>query len=205
MSSLIYIIAIIIFALVSNRSKFGKPKSGSPPRGGMPTFGGGGDEGPSMFPRRSAGGERPAGKASGFPAPVDRPDRPAARHADADSRGRTEPAQWEGRPERSAPGSGEGLSLEAGSGALDDIAVRNAQMQQEFERLQAAFDAAGSTPQQGSSAREHNPAADGLEAAQTAAWGSLADNRAALRSGVIWAEILGPPRSRKPHSTRRQG
>lgn len=42
MSSLIYIAVVIVIAIFSNMNKAGKNKQKNAPRGGMPTFGGGG-------------------------------------------------------------------------------------------------------------------------------------------------------------------
>ncbi|WP_151735893.1 hypothetical protein [Paenibacillus tengchongensis] len=214
MSSWIYIIAVIIFAIVSNRSKLGKPKGGPSPRGGMPTFGGD-DREPARSPRRSGQSGSPEGRASGFPQPSQRHGRPEP-HQSAeppvprrdDGSGRPErpgPTLWTERAEDSASGGAEGLPFEPDGSGEDDVAARTAQMQREFERLQAAFDGTAGKARPGAPVPGDAPAAAGADAAEPAAARSgLAGDRASLRSGVIWAEILGPPRSRSPHSTRRQ-
>ncbi|QUL53632.1 hypothetical protein KDC22_25190 [Paenibacillus tritici] len=201
MSSLIYLVVIAVIAIITN---WNKNKGKSAPRGGMPTFGGGGEGNPLRRPRtpaRTADSGRPEQPGSGFPAPA------GGRAAS----GRPEPEQeaqesgatpeWPGQAARPAPDyeTGEGVSLEQ-AGTQDGVEVRIARMQEELERMQAAFDGmAAAVPSADSDAAEAYGNADPAALARH----PLTGDREALRSGLMWAEVLGPPRARLPHSTRR--
>ena len=188
--SWIYIIAVIIFAIVSNVNKATKNKQKGTPRSGMPTFGGGGDGHPS---RRSDDKER---SGSGFPAPVSTSTRQydpqQSQEYDASS-AFPEPAYIP------TPNyvSGEGMSLEQPD-ERDGIEARTERMRRDLERRQAAFDGIDSSDT-GKVKRNKNKNSSAPSTVQS----SFVDNRNDLRNGLIWAEILGPPRSRKPHSSRR--
>lgn len=194
MSSLISILVIAVIAIITNLNK---NKGRTAPRGGMPSFGG--DDGNPL--RRSRVPARTG--SSGFPEPgarrtdSERPD-PAPEQRDYDA----SPA-WPEPAASPSPdyGSGEGVSLEQ-AGYTDSVEARTERMQQELERLQAAFDGmAAAVPSAGSGA-----AGTGVNPpAAASARHPLTGDREALRRGLMWAEILGPPRSRKPHSARRGG
>jgi hypothetical protein len=202
MSSWIYIIAVILFAILSNVNKAGKNKRKGTPRGGMPTFGGG-DDNPLRRTRRPGNtldGERQEqpGSGSGFPVPGSGSPRPSrqttaqeVREYDA-SPAFPQSAQFP-TPEYE---TGEGLSLEQAE-ERDGVQERAERMQRELERLQTDFEGIAGAADYGSTYGTDNPS--GGSTVQR----SFADNREGLRSGLIWAEILGPPRSRRPHSSRR--
>ncbi|AIQ75997.1 hypothetical protein [Paenibacillus odorifer] len=191
--SWIYIIAVIIFAIVSNVNKATKNKPKGAPRGGMPTFGGGEDSPLRRVKRPDIDGGRQAESGSGFPAPVNTSSRQSMSE---DNR------EYEASPAFPEPAyiptpdysTGEGMSLEH---ADDGVELRTQRMQEEVRRLQSAFDGiAGADSKRSNKTKNTNsPSA----ADQTHETGSRDD----LRNGVVWAEILGPPRSRQPHSTRR--
>lgn len=192
--SWIYIVAVIIFAIVSNVNKAkGKGKPGK----GMPTFGGGGESEP---PVRRAEHEAEAER-SGFPASAE-PEMP--RHSRGLPVEEREPEvfipayqEQEWRPGPDAE-TGEGVSLEQGdAAAYGDI--RMAQMRQELDRVHAALDAIGGEADHGGDVQ---PARQ--DSAGKAASAALAGSREDLRRGLLWAEVLGPPRSRRPHSYRRE-
>lgn len=170
--SWIYIVAVIIFAIVSNVNKATKNKPKGTTRGGMPTFGGG-----------DGNRDRPEQSGSGFPTPVTT----SSREYDA-SPAFPEPA-YIPTPDYS---TGEGISLEH---ADDGVELRTQRMQEEVRRLQSAFDGiAGADPK---SKKTKSLSSDSdVQSNRTG-------NRDELRNGVVWAEILGPPRARQPHSTRR--
>ncbi|AIQ70504.1 hypothetical protein [Paenibacillus graminis] len=198
MGSLIYVAAIIIIAIISGLNKAGKNR-GSAPLGGMPTFGGG--DGHPLNPGRRAK-SRPAygdgtKERSGFPVPGDStayPGQPAASRAGAEYD--ASPA-WPESAESPSPDydTGEGLSLEQ-AGEEDGVQARAERMQRELERLQLQFD--GSAAGAGTGKKGARPDSGPSGSREFAA------DRKALREGLIWAEILGPPRSRQPHSHRRQ-
>lgn len=186
--SWIYIVAVIIFAIVSNVNKAAKNK----PKGRMPSFGGGEDD-PLRRNRPSERDvERPEGTGSGFPSPAPASSRSLMseenREYDA-SPAFPEPA-YIPTPDYS---TGEGMSLEH---ADDGVELRTQRMQEEVKRLQSAFDR---IPGADSPSSYKTKRASQAEAVQSNGTG----NRNDLRNGVVWAEILGPPRARNPHSTRR--
>ncbi|MEK3669536.1 MULTISPECIES: hypothetical protein [unclassified Paenibacillus] len=204
MSSILYIVVIAVIAVISN---WNKNKGKSAPRGGMPTFGGGGEGGPLRRPRapaRTADSGRPERPGSGFPEPggrrgnSGRPD-PAPEEREYDA----SPA-WPERAEQPSPDyeTGEGMSMEQ-TGDMDGVQARTERMQRELERLQAAFDGmAAAVPSTGTMT-----AGEGASPSQAGTGQHpLVQDREALRSGLMWAEILGPPRSRQPHaSVRKEG
>lgn len=205
MSSIIYIVVIAVIAVISN---WNKNKGKSAPRGGMPTFGGGGSEGNPLrrprVPARPEDSGRPGRPGSGFPEPEARranSDRPAP--APEEREYDASPA-WPERAEQPTPDyeTGEGVSMEQ-AGDMDGVQIRTERMQRELERLQAAFDGmAAAVPSTGAMT-----AGEGSSPSQAGTGQHpLARDREALRSGLVWAEILGPPRSRQPHaSVRKEG
>lgn len=165
----------------------------------MPTFGGGGGNLGNPLPRRRKA-EREEQRGSGFPAPAEtraEPDQPAPQ-PDAQE-APSSPAWAEAEPPAAGDETGEGVSLEQADD-LDSVEARTARMQRELEELQAAFDGmAAAVPSAGSEA-----GGEGTGAASPAfASHPLTGDPDALRSGLVWAEVLGPPRARQPHSTRR--
>lgn len=198
MGSLIYVAVVIIVAIISSVNKAAKNKGKGAPGGGMPTFGGGDGSLRRVRPvERQPEATRPVRDSSGFPAPGDSfPSRTAAPAPESEYD--ASPA-WPDAPESPSPDyeTGEGLSLEQ-SGEEDGVRMRSERMQRELERLQARFDGVAAAV----------PSSAGLEAEAASSDGAtgqpgFAGGREALRTGLVWAEILGPPRSRQPHSSRR--
>ncbi|MEK4060167.1 MULTISPECIES: hypothetical protein [unclassified Paenibacillus] len=202
MSSLIYIAVVIVIAIFSNMNKAGKNKQKNAPRGGMPTFGGGGDASPLRRARqqeRNPEEESPARQGSGFPVPGESsyPGQPSVSY---EEREYDSSPVWKESPERPSPDydTGEGMSLE--QSGEDSVQARTERMQRELERLQASFDGMAGASEAGDAGTASK---SGAVSARSAARHGLADNRESLRNGLVWAEILAPPRSRKPHSSRR--
>lgn len=203
MGSLIYIAVIILIAIFTNVNKAAKNKKKPNARGGMPTFGGGGDNPLRRVGRPDADEDkaRSAGTGSGFPAPE---GSMSSRDSSSYERHEHELAPaWEEPPQIPTPDyeTGEGMSYEQPAEQEDSVQARTERMQRELERLQAAYDGMAAY---GLEKAADGPAAANLQgSASTSLPGGAADSRQALRNGIIWAEILGPPRSRRPHSTRR--
>ncbi|WP_042197583.1 hypothetical protein [Paenibacillus camerounensis] len=203
MGSLIYIAVIILVAIFTNVNKAAKNKKKPNASGGMPTFGGGGDDQPMRRDRRpgpDGSAARPAAAGSGFPSPD---NGPAASASSEQHEHELAPA-WQEPPHVPTPDyeTGEGMSYEQPGEQEDSVQVRTDRMQRELERLQAAYDVIAAY---GLDEGAEGPVAS-LEHARAAASplpGSAGGSRQALRNGLVWSEILGPPRSRRPHSTRR--
>lgn len=201
MSSLIYIAVVIVIAIFSNVNKAGKNRPGKSPRGGMPTFGG---DGSPLRRTRPAGDERPSREGSGFPVPGGGSSLPSP----SPSPSSYEEPEYDTSPVWKEPAltpspdyeTGEGLSME--QAGEDSVRARTERMQLELERIQAKFDGMGGAAGAGFAEipdREGAPSAS-----NTAVRRGVQDSRQALQNGVVWAEILGPPRSRNPHSTRKR-
>ena len=198
MSSVIYFLVLAAIAIITKlNQKKGKDKQA--PRGGMPTFGGGGGDIGNPLPRRWKSGrtEQPG---SGFPAPAGtrtEPDRPVLPPEEQEVP--SSPAMAESRQPAAGDETGEGVSLEQADDP-DSVEARTERMQRELEELQAAFDGmTAAVPSAGSEAGGED--ADSVSPAWVRP--SLTGDPDALRSGLVWAEVLGPPRARQPHSTRR--
>ncbi|UQZ32937.1 hypothetical protein C2I18_04800 [Paenibacillus sp. PK3_47] len=206
MSSLIYIAVVIIIGIISSMNKASKAKGKTTPRGGMPTFGGGGEAGPL---RRTARKEQDRdGKGSGFPDPAGNPSG-TLRSENRGEEGEYEAAPpWRESPFSPSPDyeTGEGLSLEQADERDGGIQARTEAMQRELEQIEAAFDGMAGADR---SVRDHAGEYDSLKgsdrksAAASAARSGLTASRQDLQNGLVWAEILGPPRARQPHPTRR--
>lgn len=202
MSSLIYIAAIIVIAIISNRNKASK-KDKSAPRGGMPTFGGG-DGNPlsrKQRPVRTLTEDRPVQSGSGFPVPGG--ERPwSGRPIMTEGTGYEGSPAWAESPLNPTPDyeTGEGLSLEQADDG-DSVEARTKRMQQEMERLQSSFDGMAV----GKAGNGDHTYINAAPAPAVSSDRRMAGRRDALQNGLIWAEILSPPRSRRPHPTRRQG
>lgn len=198
MSSLIYVAVVIIIAIFSSVNKAAKNKGKGAPRGGMPTFGGGDGSPRRVRPdERQPEAKRSSRDSSGFPAPGGViPSRPAM--SDSGSEYDASPA-WPDAPESPSPDyeTGEGLSLEH-SQYEDGVQMRSERMQRELERLQARYDGVGYAVPSSAGAE-----AEAASAQVSAGQPKFAGGRETLRTGLVWAEILGPPRSRQPHSTRK--
>lgn len=201
MSSLIYIAVVIVIAIFSNMNKAGKNKQKNAPRGGMPTFGGGGTLVLSAVPGSRNGTlrmkARPVRAAGFLFHESSYPGQPSVSY---EEREYDSSPVWKESPERPSPDydTGEGMSLE--QSGEDSVQARTERMQRELERLQASFDGVADA----SEAWDAGTAGkSGAVSARSAARHGLADNRESLRNGLVWAEILAPPRSRKPHSSRR--
>ncbi|CAH1196392.1 hypothetical protein PAECIP111892_02227 [Paenibacillus auburnensis] len=206
MGSLIYIAAIILIAIISNVNKAAKNKKKPNARGGMPTFGGGGDD-PLRRARRpepDREAARPAGSGSGFPAPGVPSSYPGRTTASYEEHEHELSPAWRESPEIPTPDyeTGEGMSLEQPWDREDSVQARTERMQRELERLQSSFDGmAGRGKEEGLGGAVAAREQGGAGSAPLRS--SLATNRQALQNGLVWSEILGPPRSRQPHSTRR--
>lgn len=189
--SWIYIVAVIIFAIMSSANKAGKNKKGNTRRGGMPTFGGGPDD-----RRPKTAGSRESGnpvtsepRASGFPAPPVR-----------------EPEAWEPSPAFPEPALSPSPDYESGEGTSyeqpeeDSVEIRQQRMKRELERVHRALDRI-STDMGGEGKGPQSPGNVPVSSRAPHTAVSVKD----LRSGVVWAEILGPPRARNPVGLRRHG
>ncbi|WP_379138164.1 hypothetical protein [Paenibacillus sp. sgz500958] len=185
-----------------NKAQKAKNKGQHSPRGSMPSFGGGVK---SVFDKMGEmqepwdAGKRGKSK-SGFPTPgrnnesspapvvpkrASSPygsfsgDSPSSRLPDADS--------W----------SGEGVSLE--QPWRSNLETRAEYIQQDMDRLRDGFGRSGGDEMKPSKAittavspkPQPSSISPDLDVKQ-------------LRNGLIWAEILGPPRSRQPHHTSRR-
>ncbi|MFC3745450.1 hypothetical protein [Paenibacillus sp. GCM10012306] len=193
--SWIYIVAVIIFAIVSNVNKANKTKGKGAPPGGMPTFGGG-DDSPLRRVKRDVGQQGRTFPPPG--APVPRETRELAR----EERELEESFPME-REQQWIPGSdadtdtGNEMTVEQGE-ELDSVNARTEKMQQELERLHAVFDEMSGEPAP-SVKHASEPVNAGMASRPV-----LATSREDLRKGLIWAEILGPPRSKRPHAYRKE-
>ncbi|MBP2111825.1 hypothetical protein [Paenibacillus silagei] len=198
MSGVIYFLVLAAIAIITNLNKQ-KGKDKQAPRGGMPTFGGGGRDIGNPLPRRRKAGHVEQ-RGSGFPAPAGTRTAPNQPAPPPDAQEAPPSPAWAeaGQP---APGdeTGEGVSLEQADD-LDSVEARTERMQQELEKLKAAFDGmAAAVPSAGSDAGGE----DADAASPAYAVHPLTGDPDTLRSGLVWAEVLGPPRARQPHSTRR--
>lgn len=218
MGSLIYLVIIIAFAIFSSANAASKSKNkNTRPRGGMPTFGGGPDDRSPRGNRSGAPGEdaqRTGGQSSR--SAMDQPkDGPYA------------PSGSSGRPERelldlpSYPGDGrmpadfpppdqpdwmgEGVSMEHRDDRLDSYDEHDEldRTRRQLERTQIELDR---TKQR---LDRVNRGYERLKKSRSAAGGSSVSGSAysmqeegihpdRLREGVLWAEILGQPRAKKP-------
>ncbi|MFE4711321.1 hypothetical protein ACFRAM_10655 [Paenibacillus sp. NPDC056722] len=193
--SWIYIVAVIIFAIVSNVNKANKTKGKGAPPGGMPTFGGGGgDDNPLRRVKRELEQQGRAFAPPGTPVP--RETRELAREEQEleESFPVEREQQWIPGPDAEV---GNGSTLEQGE-ELDSVDIRTEKMRQELERIHAVFDdmAGESSPSVKHSSERVSSG--------TASSPVLATSREDLRKGLIWAEILGPPRSKRPHAYRKE-
>ncbi|WP_341348261.1 hypothetical protein [Paenibacillus sp. FSL H3-0469] len=198
MSGVIYFLVLAAIAILTNLNKK-KGKDKQAPRGGMPTFGGGGGDIGNTLPRRGKA-RRAEQQGSGFPAHAGTradTDRPAPQPDVQEVP--SSPAWAEAEQPAAGDETGEGVSLEQADD-LDSVEARTARMQRELEALQAAFDGmAAAVPSAGSEA-----GGEGIGATSPAFTSHpLTGDPDTLRSGLVWAEVLGPPRARQPHSTRR--
>jgi len=208
-SSWIYIIAVIIFAIVSNVNKAQKGKNKQKPtnRGGMPTFGGGGKD---VFTKRgymqSGDDSRQGRQGSGFPSPDNLEPQAAGRSL----RPRDE-ADYNASPDVSEPPGFPAPDYQTGEGISQEqpwegsIAARAERMQLELNRLHDDFD-------QASEANELTVAGERRQRRSSAPGDALLQPQALkapsagldpgqLQTGLLWAQILGPPRARKPHES----
>ncbi|AIQ48779.1 hypothetical protein R70723_24885 [Paenibacillus sp. FSL R7-0273] len=203
MGSLIYIAVIILIAIFTNVNKAAKNRKKPNARGGMPTFGGGGDDQPQRRDRGPGpeGSEmRPAG--SGFPAPDS--GMPSRDRSFGEEHEHELAPAWKESPQVPTPDyeTGEGMSYEQSGDQEDSVQARTERMERELKRLQAAYDGmAAYGLEKGTDGAVEAP--ENSRAAVSPLPGGAAGSAQALRNGLVWAEILGPPRSRRPHSTRR--
>lgn len=203
MSSILYIVVIAVIAVISNWNK----NKGKSARAAACLPLAAGAKGVRCAAPVLPPGQRIAGalnvraadfRSPGAPGNSGRPD-PAPEEREYDA----SPA-WPERAEQPSPDyeTGEGMSMEQ-TGDMDGVQARTERMQRELERLQAAFDGmAAAVPSTGTMT-----AGEGASSSQAGTGQHpLVQDREALRSGLMWAEILGPPRSRQPHaSVRKEG
>lgn len=195
--SWIYIVAVIIFALISNANKSGKRKKGNSRRGGMPSFGSGPDEN-SRRPHGNGGQEQPReARGSGFPLPSESSSPYGEEQRTEDGREASVPAFPESPLDPSPDyDTGEGMSMEQPE--EDGVEIRQERMRRELQRVHKALDRISNDMGGDGAGPKSN--VDGPESSTPS---HSAVSPADLRKGVIWAEILGPPRSRNPLRTRR--
>lgn len=184
-----YWILIILFAVVSALSKSGKSKQKQNPRG-MPTFGGGNGrdrrdarkEPRGFSGSPDAAGTREAADSRGTAAG----DANLSRRRHAEASGRTSPF---GDAPAAGPDddTGEGVSEMWQDGRPETLEDSNAAMQMHLDRVNASLDRIEQT--------EPAPSLD-RQAEQPRPVSRLAKE---ARNGVVWAEILGPPRSKRPY------
>lgn len=162
--NIIWILAVVGFAIYSAIGKNGKPKQGDK-SGGMPTFGG---------PREVA--ERPS-RSNDDRRSIDTPEYHSSPSPNYES------------------GEGEGESQMWQENSLEDSMERRQQMMQnDINRVTVALDKiAGGT--EGEDA--YRLSDDSLNRQ------SSNYNAEHLRSGVVWAEILGPPRAKRAYVNRK--
>lgn len=217
MGSLIYLVIIIAFAIFSSANAASKSKNkNNRPRGGMPTFGGGPDD-------RAPRANRPGAPAEDGQRPGGLPPRSAM---DQPKDGPYAPSGSSGRPERehmdlpSYPGDGrmpadyplpdqpdwmgEGVSMEHRDDRLDLSNERDEleQTRRQLERTQIELDRTKQRLDRVNRGYERLKKAG--SAGNTSASGSVYSLQGdgihpdRLREGVLWAEILGQPRAKKP-------
>ncbi|MWV45285.1 hypothetical protein GRF59_16820 [Paenibacillus sp. HJL G12] len=171
-----YWILIVGFAVISALSKSGKSKQ-QQNRRGMPTFGGGG----GMDRRtRSAGQQAP--------------------RAHEDRRAGDFEAEWE-HAERADEYRGSGPDYDTGEGVSDmwkeekpeTLEDYKREMEQHLNRVNASLDRIEKTAT--GSPSGHTPGTEHAEPVSPLA--------KEARNGLIWAEILGPPRSKRPYNGRK--
>jgi len=193
-----YWILIVLFAVISALSKSGKSKQKQNPRG-MPTFGGGNGSSPREHreQRESRGEQRGF---SGTPgASVNRQNERAN-----DFRGTSEVEgnlsrrrSVEASPFGDGPvggpdyDTGEGVSEMWQDGKAETLEDVNLAMQLHLERVNASLDRIEQTEPEPAIARQPEQPRPASRLAKEA------------RQGVVWAEILGPPRSKRPYGGRK--
>ena len=214
MDGLIYLVVIIAFAIFSSANAASKSKNKNktnPPRGGMPTFGGGPDDRAPRGNGPGAPGED--GQRTGGLSPRSAMDQPKD--------GPYAPSGSSGRPERelldlpSYPGDGrmldypqadqpewmgEGVSMEHRDERLDSRNERDEldRTRRQLERTQLELDR---TKQR---LDRVNRGYERLKKGRSSVSGSAYSmpeegiHPDRLREGVRWSEILGQPRSKKP-------
>ncbi|MDQ0192636.1 hypothetical protein [Paenibacillus wynnii] len=191
--SWIYIIGVIVFAIVSNvnKAKKGSDNKKRAPRGAMPTFGG---EGKDIFAKMRGYMEgeaerKPQAQGSGFPVP-------GKLHPQTPERPFSSPSvsEYNATPDYE---TGEGSSMEQpGGGSLE---TRIKEMDQELDRLYSAFNQISATDD----IKENSPASTSRVMEASDKHTSIHSKQ--LQNGLIWAEILSPPRSKRPFNSRREG
>ncbi|KGE18165.1 hypothetical protein [Paenibacillus wynnii] len=203
--SWIYIIGVIVFAIVSNvnKAKKGSDKKKQAPRGSMPTFGG---EGKDVFSKvrgymQPEGAERkPEVQGSGFPVPGNLQSQPQVRSfsSPVESGYDASPAFPESALFPSPDyETGEGSSMEQPGG--ESLETRIKDMDRELNRLHSAFNQISATDDSNGNSPAYTTRETNVSDKQTAVQSKQ------LQNGLIWAEILSPPRSKRPFNSRREG
>ncbi|GIP25120.1 hypothetical protein J23TS9_02500 [Paenibacillus sp. J23TS9] len=188
-----YWILIVGFAVISALSKRGKSKPRQNPRG-MPTFGGG-----SGMERRthSASTEAPRGRDD-----VRTPDS----EDDRDQPGSASyPQGWSSKvsrhKQRSYDYQGDGPDYDTGEGVSgmwednkpETLEDYKNEMEQHLERVSASLDRIEKTAT--GSPSNHTPRVEHSKPVSPLAKQAI--------NGLIWSEILGPPRSKRPYGGRK--
>ena len=200
--SWIYIIAVIIFAIVSNVNKAQKGNRKSSKRGAMPTFGG---EGKDIFTKmrgymQPEEKNRPDVRGSGFPNPGAYAPTENRTYSSRDGSGNDNSPAFAESPLMPSPDyeTGEGLSMEySGAESLD---TRMKETDDELDRLYAAFNQIGAVEETGNPSRT----ASGKKSTNASGKKSSGVDLSQLQAGLQWAEILGPPRSKRPYHSHKQ-
>ncbi|GAB6990664.1 hypothetical protein [Paenibacillus pini] len=182
-----YWILIVGFAIISALSKSGKSKQKNNPRG-MPTFGGNGDR----KERRSIEEERDDQNSN--------PDTGSVLYRSSQldtSSGSSSFEEIDNRTFDSFPSgdysTGEGVSQmwEDQEPKQETLEDRKRMMQRDIDKVNASLDRITSVMDAGS---------DTLEESKQHHISPLAEQ---ARQGIIWSEILGPPRSKRSYNQRR--
>lgn len=192
----IYIVLIIgfaIFTAISSRS--GKGKSNNRPSS-MPTFGG--------QPRQ---GDRSAREAAPPLINNDGAEEAQRRYHEAQRRYNApdtyessdsyeQDESWDNRPSRPAMESGrEDTSVRGEGGGMEGLSGRQAALDQRLKSLESNLNSRTGELVTGGNDLQSSP--DQPEAVQASGQQVHAEQ---LRQGMIWAEILGSPRSRQPQA-----
>lgn len=184
-----YWILIIGFAILSALSKSGKRKTNQNPQG-MPTFGGG-----AGMEQRTAPANRQASSRR-------REEEADARASSSEPRYSTGSDAWSEETSSSAQRSYElqtaGPDYETGEGVSgmwqeerpDPLADYSRDMEKHLEQVNASLNRIEKT-------------AVSAPAKQTRGERPASRLASEARKGIIWAEILGPPRSKRPYGGRK--
>jgi len=205
--SWIYIVGVIVFAILSNvkKAQKGNGQQKTSPRGGMPTFGGAGKDVFSKMRGYLQPDEESNSKTqrSGFPAPGSLYQ--GTSQQSLSTLDDTEYYSSSAFPESALFPSpdyetGEGVSLEQTEN--ESLESRINGMHKELDQISSTFNQIGATE---GSKRGSTSSSKKAPNVMNTTGNTNKVNANQLQNGLIWAEILGPPRSKRPYPTRRQG